>query len=208
MQSEAALLPRGMRVVVSGGDPLRLRKLLDAAPTDIKGVLSFGIAGGLDPDLACGDLVACTRVRGPGGAYSADLGWATEIAQRCGARLGMVAGAPAVVGEPARKRALRAATGAMVVDLETEVAAAFAASRGLPFAALRAVADTAEEVLPPAAAAGLTPDGRPAAGRVALALLRRPKELPALITVARRSRTALKALGDASLLLRGEMAQA
>jgi hopanoid-associated phosphorylase len=208
MRSEAALLPPGMPVIVSGGDPVRLRELLMVAPQDIEAVLSFGIAGGLDPSLLCGDLVACTRVRGPGGAYAADLGWAAAIARRCGARLGMVAGSPSIVGEPSRKRALRLATGAMVVDLETETAAAFAASRGLPFAALRAVADTAEEVLPRAAAAGLTPDGRPAAGRVAMALLRQPRELPAVLTVAKRSRVALRALGIASLLMQGDMAQA
>ncbi|MCO6415329.1 nucleoside phosphorylase [Siccirubricoccus sp. KC 17139] len=198
MQSEARLLPPEMPVVVSGGDPLRLPALLEAAPKDILAVLSFGIAGGLDPELHCGDLVVATRVRGPGGAYAAHLGWSAALAGVCGARLGMVAGAPAVVGQVARKRALFAATGAIVVDLETEAAAAFAASRGLPFAALRAVADTAEEVLPEAAAVGLTPDGRPAAGRVALALLKRPRELPALLTVAKRSRMALEALGAAA----------
>jgi hopanoid-associated phosphorylase len=202
MRSEAALLPKEMPVIVSGGDPVRLRDLLRRAPQGLTGVLSFGIAGGLDPTLACGELVVATRVRGPGGAYAADLAWSAQLAQRCGARLGMVAGAPAVVGEPARKRALRAATGALVVDLETEAAAAFAASRGLRFAALRAVADTAEEVLPRAAAVGLTPDGRPAAGRVALALLRQPRELPALLTVAKRSRMALQALGGTREALR------
>ena len=198
MQSEAKLLPPGMRVVVSGGDPARLREMLREVRGPIDGVLSFGIAGGLDPSLSCGDLVVATRVRGPSGAYLADMVWSAGIAARCGARLGMVAGSPSVVGEPSRKRALRAATGALVVDLETEAAAAFAVERRLPFAALRAVADTAEEVLPYAAAVGLTPDGRPAAGRVALALLRQPRELPALLTVAKRSRVALRALGGAT----------
>ena len=195
MRSEAALLPPEMPVIVSGGDPVRLRALLLRAPEGLTGVLSFGIAGGLDPSLICGDLVVATRVRGPGGAYASDLGWSAALARRCGARLGMFAGAPGVVGEPARKRALRAATGALVVDLETEAAAHFAAARQLPFAALRAVADTAEEVLPRSAAIGLTADGRPAAGRVALALLRQPRELGALLTVAKRSRVALQALG-------------
>ncbi|TCZ59680.1 phosphorylase family protein [Roseicella aquatilis] len=202
MRSEAALLPKEMPVVISGGDPKRLRELLRGAPEGLSGVLSFGIAGGLDPALACGDLVVATRVRGPNGAYAADLPWSASLARLCGARLGMVAGAPGVVGEPARKRMLHAATGALVVDLETEAAAAFAASRGLPFAALRAVADTAEEVLPRAAAVGLTADGRPAAGRVALALLRQPRQLPALLTVAKRSRVALQALGGARDALR------
>jgi adenosylhomocysteine nucleosidase len=197
MRSEAALLPKGLRVVVSGGDPARLRTLLRDQPDGISAVLSFGIAGGLDPSLITGDLVVATRVRGPGGAYAADPVWSAQLSRRCGARLGMVAGAAGVVGEPANKRLLRAATGALVVDLETEAAAAFATARRLPFAALRAVADTAEEVLPRAAAVGLTPDGRPAAARVALALLRQPRELPALLVVARRSRTALEALGGA-----------
>jgi hopanoid-associated phosphorylase len=205
MQSEAKLLPPGMPVVVSGGDPVRLRALLRQAPEGIQAVFSFGIAGGLDPELLCGDLVVATRVRGQGGAYASHLGWSAALARACGARFGMVAGASAVIGEPARKRALRAATGAMVVDLETETAAAFAAQLGLPFAALRAVADTAEEVLPRAAAVGLTADGRPAAGRVALALLRKPNDLPALLTVARRSRAALLALGSATRRMNGAL---
>ena len=197
MRSEAALLPSGMRVIVSGGDPARLRALLRDVPPGVTGVLSFGIAGGLDPALITGDLVVATRVRGPGGAYGADPVLFSLMARRCGARHGMVAGASAVVGEPAGKRLLRAATGALVVDLETEAAAAFATALRLPFAALRAVADTAEEVLPKSAAVGLTADGRPAAGRVALALLRQPRELPALLVVARRAKAALEALGGA-----------
>lgn len=201
MRAEAALLPPGIRPVVSGGDPERLRRLLAAEAANAGAVLSFGIAGGLDPTLACGDLVVATRVRGPRGAWPADMGWAAALARAAGARLGAVAGAAAVVGEPAAKRSLRVMTGALVVDLESAVAAEFAATHGLPFAALRAVADTAAELLPRAAAAGLTPDGRPAPGRVLLALLRRPAELRPLLQVARRSRTALAALRRAAKAL-------
>ncbi|MBY0337805.1 MAG: nucleoside phosphorylase, partial [Acetobacteraceae bacterium] len=73
--------------------------------------------------------------------------------------------------------------------------AAYAARRGLPFAALRAVCDDAASVLPRAAAVGLKPDGSPAVGRVILALLRRPSELTPLLAIARDSRAALAALG-------------
>ena len=198
MRSEAALLPPGVRAVVGGGDPVRLREMLDRAAGGATAVLSFGIAGGLDTDLECGALVVATRVRGPGGAWPADMTWSSALVRASGARLGVVAGATAVVSAPGAKRSLRLMTGALVVDMESAVAAAFAASRGLPFAVLRAVADTAEEVLPRAAAVGLTRSGRPAPGRVALALLRRPGEFPALVQVAKRSRTALEALAKAA----------
>jgi len=201
MQAEAALLPRGLRVIVGGGDPKRLATLLAERGAGATAVLSFGIAGGLDPEVTPGDLVVSTRVRGPRGAFGADIGWAAALARATGARLGVIAGAAAVVAEPAAKRMLGLATGALTVDLESEPAAAFAAARRLPFVALRAVADTAGEVLPRAAAVGLTRDGRPAPARVALALLRRPRELPALLTVAQRSRTALAALSRAAAAL-------
>lgn len=203
MRAEAALLPPGTRVVVSGGDPTRLRALLEAVGPEITAVLSFGIAGGLDPSLRSGDLVVATRVRAVAGAWAADVVWATALAQASGARLGVVAGAAAVVAAPAAKRSVRIMTDGLAVDLESAAVGAFAAARGLPFAVLRAVADTAVEVLPRAATHGLTPDGRPAPGRVLLALLRRPGEFPALLQVARQSRTALAALGRAARDLPG-----
>ena len=198
MRFEAALLPPGFRAMVGGGDPARLRRMLDGAAEGATAVLSFGIAGGLDTGLEPGALVVATRVRAPGGAWPADMAWSSALVRASGARLGVVAGANAVVSAPGAKRSLRLMTDALVVDMESAVAAAFAASRGLPFAVLRAVADTAEEVLPRAAAVGLSRTGRPAPGRVAMALLRRPNELPALVQVAKRSRTALEALAKAA----------
>ena len=198
MRAEAALLPPGLRAVVGGGDPARLRHLLDGAAEGATAVLSFGIAGGLLAELEPGALVVGTRVRGPGGAWRADAAWSSALVRASGARFGVVAGASAAVMAPEAKRSLRLMTDAVVVDMESAVAAAFAASRGLPFAVLRAVADTAEEELPRAAAVGLSRAGRPAPGRVAMALLRRPGELPALVQVAKRSRTALDALAKAS----------
>lgn len=199
MRAEAALLPPGVRPVVSGGDPARLRRLLEkAAEQGATAVLSFGIAGGLDAGLEPGALVVATRVRAPGGAWPADTAWSSALVRASGARFGVVAGANAVVAAPEAKRSLRLMTDALVVDMESAVAAAFAVSRGLPFAVLRAVADTAEEVLPRAAAVGLTRTGRPAPGRVAMALLRRPGELGALVQVAKRSRTALESLARAA----------
>jgi len=184
MRAEAALLPAGMTVAIG----------TRALPAGATAVLSFGIAGGLDPALRPGDLVVASRVRGPRGAYLADAAWAAALARATGARLGIVAGAAAAVATPAAKRALREATGALAVDLESEAAAAFAAAHRLPFAAIRAVADPADGVVPRAALVGLDADGRAAPGRVVLALLRRPGELRPLLRVAADARAALAAL--------------
>jgi hypothetical protein len=134
MRAEAALLPPGVRAVVGGGDPAQLRRMLDAAAEGATAVLSFGIAGGLDTGLECGALVVATRVRAPGGAWPADATWSSALVRASGARFGVVAGANTVVSGPDAKRSLRLMTDALVVDLESAVAAAFAASRGLPFA--------------------------------------------------------------------------
>lgn len=205
MQSEAALLPPDVRPVVSGGRPERLRGLLEGLGPEVTAVLSFGIAGGLDPLLECGDLVVATRVRGPEGAWLADPAWGTQLVRATAARPGVVAGVAQVVATPAAKRSLHAMTGALVVDTESQVAAAFAATRSLPFAALRAVADTSAEVLPACAAVGLTEDGRPAPFKVLMALARRPGEFGALMQVARRAEAAEGSLRHAVTLLRGKL---
>ncbi|GGG25256.1 hypothetical protein GCM10010964_11600 [Caldovatus sediminis] len=222
MRREAALLPAEATVVCAGGDPRRAARLLQAwaeAPDRAPGgagarprgsedrraaaaVLSFGIAGALDPALRPGDLLVATELRGAEGApYPADPGWSAALAAATGARAGPFAGADAVVADAAAKRALRLATGALAVDLESGPAAAFAAARGLPFAALRAVADTAAERIPPAALAGLTPEGRADPLAVLRALARRPGDLADLLRLAARSRAALAALRRAVALL-------
>lgn len=241
MRREAALLPDGVVVVCTGGDPQRAARLLEARddgtglstpgssarggggrssakadgvpsrePADgadgrgsIGAVLSFGIAGALDPVLRPGALLVATDVRTASGTvYPADPAWSARLAAAVtGARAGPIAGAGSVAALPDAKRALHAATGALAVDLESEPAAAFAAARGLPFAALRAVADTAAERIPPAALAGLRPDGRADPLAVLRALARRPGDLPDLLRVALRSRAALAALARAVALL-------
>src|ERR1700732_4308781 len=53
----------GMTVICSSSDPQQLRALLTIFdPTTIRGVISFGVAGGLDPTLKSGDVVVATEV--------------------------------------------------------------------------------------------------------------------------------------------------
>jgi hypothetical protein len=78
--------------------------------------------------------------------------------------------------------------------MESVVVARSAAALGIPFVVLRAIADPAARELPPAALLPLGEDGNPALGPVLASVLRRPKQLPNLLTVAREARQALQAL--------------
>ncbi|OJW26043.1 MAG: hypothetical protein BGO51_08200 [Rhodospirillales bacterium 69-11] len=100
----------------------------------------------------------------------------------------------AIVATAADKRALHAATGAHVVDLESGAVAQAATAAGLPFAILRAVCDPAERDLPPAALAALDRSGAIGLARVIGSVLTRPGQLPALLTLARDAAAARRAL--------------
>ncbi len=123
----------------------------------VSGLLSFGLAGGLDPALAPGDLPV------PRTVLEGDAVFETDPALR--ARLGPGAEAPllgaqGVISGAGYKAILFQATGACAVDLESGAVARVAARHGLPFAVLRAVCDPAERTLPPAALVGARRAGR------------------------------------------------
>ena len=62
-ESKIAAGPGVSHVVCSGSDPERLRgRLTRLDPTGLRAVISFGIAGGLDPSLHPGDVVVATAV--------------------------------------------------------------------------------------------------------------------------------------------------
>ena len=97
---------------------------------------------------------------------------------------GLSQAARTILEDAAAKTALHGATGALAVDMESEVAARFAAARGLKLAALRVISDDASHTLPPAALVAMTPDGGIALGRVLWSLAKNPLQLGALIRTA------------------------
>ncbi len=87
-----------------------------------------------------------------------------------------------------------AKTGALAVDMETHIAASVAAAYDLPFAALRAVSDAAEDRLPPAVIGAIDADGKLRLGAVLGSIARNPLQVPALIRTGRGSEAATKSL--------------
>ena len=210
MKSEAALLyaaaqdgsdPVCPMIAVTGGDPLRAETAArEFATAGAAGLISFGIAGGLDPALEPGDLILAEGVRLPDeDVISTQASWRTAFAAAAaGTADGMIYGSDLAVSRTDDKARLFTDYGVRAVDMESHGVARAAREAGLPFLIVRAIADPADRTIPPAALAGLGPDGEQRPFAVMLAMLRNPAQVPALIQLARDAKTALRRLAAAA----------
>ncbi len=163
-------------------------------------LVSFGICGGLDPELRPGDLVlADTVLTGDGARHPASAERRAALEARLsGLALRLAAGPLLGQDRPlagaADKAARFAATGALAVDMESHGVARAAQAAGLPFLVVRAIADPAEHSLPRAALKAIGPDGRLKLVSALAAMYLRPWESPALVRLAYETRLAFDTL--------------
>ena len=165
-------------------------------------LVSLGLAGGLEPGLQPGTAVVPDRIiLHSGEALATDYGWKTRIVAAIGSALateeGALLTAGSVLDTPERKRAAAQTTGAVAVDMESAAIAAVAADAGLPAVAIRVVADRATDALPTGIEGWIDSSGHRRFAPVAAAALR-PAQWPVLALLARRHRTAQRALKTAA----------
>lgn len=144
-------------------------------------LLSFGLAGGLDPALRPGEAIVPPAVIAGGVRFPADPRLTAWLGGETPQDL---LAADRVAATADEKRCLWQATGAAALDLESGAVARIAARHGLAFAVLRAICDPAGRDLPPAALAALDRNGAIGLARVAASLLAHPSQLPALLRLA------------------------
>jgi adenosylhomocysteine nucleosidase len=206
LQAEARIARRaGFAVVCAGGTPAHTAAAVGQAIGSgrARGLLSFGIAGGLAPGLQAGTLVLARAIlTADGRRYPVDEIWRARLNGCIAAVEGDVFGGNATIGDPTEKAALYAHTGALAVDLESAVVAEAAVRAALPYLVIRAIADPAERALPPAARIRLKPDGQPDLGRILGSVLAEPRQIGALIGLALEARRALRMLMRVVLVAR------
>ncbi len=177
------------------------RELAKAAETaarqGYRGIISFGVAGGLASHLRAGDLVVASAVLEAETTRPTDKAWSNNLLEMIGgANYAPIVGVDAPIAEPAMKRDLHRTTGAAAVDMESHVVARLAAAHGLAFAAVRVVVDPAHRAVPQAALLGMGANGRADVAAVLRDLVMRPSQL------SRLARVAVDALAARAELLR------
>src|ERR1700688_2185815 len=182
------------------------RRAFDSLPP-VDFAISTGVAGALSEGLLPGDLVVADRLIAPAtnpgstrkvsGVSARDLDRVKEALRAAGVQFST--GAILTSAHPlltaAEKRRAKSSTGAIAVDMESAVIAEAAQSRGVPFAYVRAILDTADEEVVGADLADQDGNLRPL--RAAGLIVRHPAAILALSRIARNLGLASKSIAAA-----------
>jgi adenosylhomocysteine nucleosidase len=247
LKSEAKLL-RGLdfMCISTGGRAhiarAKIERLLDRG---MHGLISFGIAGALSPELRTGDIVIADKVVSESGeSWPAHQPWieallssapqppsnsrVDDVPHHAAARrseghvnvgplwtagsddwdkevrartrgvlpgkAGAILGLDRMLSSPQDKADAFARAGTLAIDMESHHVARAAAERGLPFIAIRAIADQAHEALPAIMAGFVDMEGRTKMSAVLAALILGRVSVRELLQAGGASRRAHQAL--------------
>jgi hypothetical protein len=165
-------------------------RVLDAAAFDH--LVVVGVAGGIGPSVAVGDLVVPERV--------VDLASGREHRPAplgASAPRGLLATSDALLSDPSEAARL-AALGFVAIDMETAAIASVCERRGCPWSVFRAISDRADDGSTDEAVLRLAgPDGRPNLREIARFVATRPGRIPQLARLARGLRRATRSAAAA-----------
>jgi len=167
-------------------------ELLSVWTPDI--LVMTGVAGALCPSLEIGGVVVANRIDTQDGSLIPTVVPSPAAADGgAPAHTGALLSVDRVLVTSAEKHAARG-TDRLAVEMETAAVARAAVARQLPWAAVRAVSDTAAETLPLDFNMLRDEEGDLPTGRVALAALAQPSSIPGLLRLSRGANTAAAAL--------------
>jgi adenosylhomocysteine nucleosidase len=167
-------------------------------------LVSWGMAGGLDPALLPGTVFLPSEVVAADGTtlLTAPL-WRKRlndaVRTRTGAALpillqGRLLTSSKAIASLSDKATLFQQTGAAALDMESLAIAEIAHTHQLPFIAIRVIVDSAVDALPRAVTAAADSEGHLQVWRIMGALARAPADLAPLMRLAQRYRAANRSL--------------
>lgn len=181
----------GFTAMVSGIGAERARTaariLLDKK--EVKGLISWGTAAGLDPALSCGTLLLPEAILSDSTVLPVHASWQQQAAERLHwlkPLLPRLADSPALLTTSEAKRELRHQTGAAAADMESAAIARVARDKKVPFLCVRVIIDTANETIPPVLPGLLDQNGRLRFPALLQTLLLQPALLLDLCRLGRR----------------------
>jgi adenosylhomocysteine nucleosidase len=193
LAAEAIPLVRsGFAAFAGGGTPQgAARQARAAIEHGATALISFGLAGGLDPALPAGAAIRPRTVLWRDKMFQADAGLLAALG---GANCDLLLAGDGIVAEASEKSQLFQRFGAAAIDLESGAVAEIADEYNVPFAVLRAVCDTATRSLPPAALMALDSDGAIGFLRVTGSVIAHPAQIASLLALAQDAYKARKTL--------------
>ena len=127
-------------------------------------LVSWGVAGALDPRLQSGTVMLPETVLATGNRYyESDVGWRNRleslVENEVTTSAGLLLQTDQIVREPRSKREIHDQTSAAAVDMETGSVAMVAAEAGVPWVAIRAIVDSSLHRLPSAVQSAVDESG-------------------------------------------------
>ena len=193
-------LPGGHWLAVSGAGPERAEaaagRLLDR---QVGALLSWGCCAAIAGHLRPGHLLLPEQIHGEDGlSHPTDPAWRERLTARLPAQVthhgGALRESGRVVASHAEKAALHQATGCLAIDMESGAIARTAASRQLPFLAIRAIADPAAMNFPAAVTRTLNPRGDVRLAALLGQIARHPAQIGELLALGQAFGAAMRTL--------------
>lgn len=190
-------------VGVSGMGPDRARQMAARLVQEgAQALASWGVAAGLVEGLRAGDLVLPHCVVNGQAQITVNEPWRQRLlsclVEGPPVYSGAIAHTPVALSVRAQKTTLGADTQAMAADMESMAVAQVARKAGLPFVAIRAIADTLDLIIPPYALDAVDDVGRTKLGKLLIKLARSPLDVVPLIKLAIGFHHALSSLSYVS----------
>ena len=163
-------------------------------------IISFGIAGALDPRLKSGSIIISTQVLTP--LYkripcnpSLGIKIFKLKKNKSGVYFRPVIGSNYPITNKTEKKKIFKDSGAAAVDMETHIAAKIAQKKGIPFLAVRSICDTTDQNLPDFIATNIENKKKLNILKILELIVKKPYELkkfPKLIMNYRKSMNGLR----------------